>query len=325
MKIVALDTGVADFDGSIAWDDFEKSGKFSRYPRTAPEEVVGRSVAAEAVIVNKVQFMRPILEKLPLLRYIGITATGTNNVDLVCAGERGIAVTNVPAYSTESVTQLVFAFLLEMSCRVGDYQREVAAGEWVRSPDFCLAKFSTWELDGKTLGILGYGAIGKRVGEVAAAFGMRVLKAALPGRSCGSDRLPLEPVLAQSDAVTLHCPLTAETRQLINERALALMKPTAVLINTGRGGLVDERALAAALHEKRIAGAAVDVLSSEPPAADNPLLSAPNVVITPHIAWTTQEARKRLISEAAKNLQAFLQGQRRNRVESSNFSQASGL
>lgn len=264
ITIVALDSSMAD-GGELDWPGMQELGRFIRYDRTLAAEVLERSREADAIITNKVRFDRQLIAALPRLKYIGITATGTNNIELEAAAEAGVAVTNVPAYSTDAVAQLVFAFILEIHTRLADYRGLVASGAWSRSSDFSLPLFEMRELAGKKLGILGYGAIGKKVAEIARAFGMMVLVGAIPGREA-QGRIPFSDMLRESDIVTLHCPLTDQTREIINEEAIRLMKPSAVLINTARGSLLNESAVADALQEKRLAYAAVDVLSAEPPA-----------------------------------------------------------
>jgi glycerate dehydrogenase len=262
----------------------------------------------EIVLTNKVPLDRALLAQLPALRYIGVMATGYNVVDCEAAKEKGIVVTNVPAYGAKSVAQLTFALLLELTHHVGDHARGVREGKWTRSPDFAYWESPLIELDGLTMGVVGHGSIGKTVAAIAQSFGMRVL---VNRRSGGVD---LATVFRESDVVSLHCPLTEQTRHLVNADRLAMMKPTAFLINTGRGPLVDETELAAALNAGRIAGAAVDVLSAEPPLADNPLLTARNCLVTPHIGWATQSARQRLLQTVVDNVRAFLAGQPQNVV-----------
>ena len=279
------------------------------YDRTKPEETVARAADAEIVLTNKVIISREIISKLPLLKYIGVLATGYNVVDINAAHERGITVTNVPAYSTESVAQMVFAHLLTVTNRTEHYAIQNRNGRWSTNPDFCYWDFPHMELAGKTFGIVGLGNIGQRVAQIALAFGMKVKaltsKDALP---TGIEKASLVELLATSDVLSLHCPLTESTHHLINAETLRQMKPTAILINTGRGPLVDDRAVADALAEGRLAAFCADVLTEEPPKADNPLLKQPNAFITPHIAWATQEARSRLIQVATDNVRAFLNG-----------------
>lgn len=315
MKIIALDSYAVDYEG-LTWDAVADLGDFRAYPRTPAEEVTARAKDADAILVNKIKLSDEVLKSLPRLRYIGVTATGTDNVDLSAAKQQNIAVSNVPAYSTDSVAELVFSFMLSLSRRIGEYDSAVHRSEWVTSRDFCLPLFPTFELAGKTLGILGYGTIGRRVADIAKAFNMELLIGALPGREYTDQRLGLEELFSRVDFLTLHCPLTPATEKLISTPLLKLMKASAIIINTSRGGVIDEPALAEALNLGHLAGAGIDVLSSEPPKANNPLLTAKNCLITPHVAWSTREARSRLMAEVAKNLKAFIEGNRRNRVES---------
>jgi glycerate dehydrogenase len=314
MKIVALDTYTVDFDG-LTWTGFDELGEFEKYPRTQPDELFSRASGAGALLVNKCVLDGEFLRAASALRYIGVTATGYNNVDVAVCREKGIALTNVPGYSTASVAQLVFAFLLDRCCRVASYDALVKSGQWSNAPDFALPQFGQRDLAGMKLGIVGYGAIGQAVARIARAFDMQVLIAALPGRPSGEGRLPLEQIFREADAVSLHCPLTPQTEGLIDEWAISLMKPDCLLINTARGKLLQESAVAKALKAGRLRCACLDVLSEEPPPTDNPLLSAPDTVITPHIAWATRQARERLLEEVRKNLQAFLGGSRRNRLD----------
>lgn len=318
MKIVALDTAVSDFDG-LDWTLLASLGKFSAFPRSTPLSIEERAKDAQALIVNKVLLDRETISRLPALRYIGVCATGYNNVDIAAARERGIAVTNVPGYSTASVAQLVFAFILNHYSRVSEHSDAVLNGQWTNCPDFSFQTTPIRELAGKTIAVVGWGAIGQAVSRIAESFAMKVVAAALPGRTYqagDSARLPLAEALATADIVTLHCPLTKETKGLINCESLALMKRTAILINTGRGPLIDEKALAHALNSGLIGAAALDVLCQEPPAADNPLLSAANVCITPHIGWATREARERLRKAVYDNLADYLAGKQTNWVDS---------
>jgi glycerate dehydrogenase len=264
------------------------------------------------VITNKAPLSRETLRALPKLRYIGVTATGYNIVDTAAARELGITVTNVPGYSTPAVAQLVFALLLELTNHVGHHATTVRDGRWAQCPDFCYWDHPLIELSGRTLGIIGYGDIGSAVARIAIAFGMKVLASRREWKTPppeGVTPASVDEVFAQSDAISLHCPLTDATKHLVSPRTLALMKPTAFLINTGRGPLVDETALAHALNEGRIAGAGLDVLSVEPPQPGHPLFTAKNCLITPHIGWASREARVRLIDAVAANLRAFLAGQ----------------
>jgi glycerate dehydrogenase len=293
---------------------------WSIHPFTRPAEVQGRILGAEVVVTNKVVLDRRALTGavagVPGLRLICVTATGTNNVDLAAAAELGIAVANVTAYATPSVVQHVFALILAQATRLPDYTAAVRAGAWSSSAQFCLLDFPIFELAGKTLGIIGYGELGQAVARVAQAFGMDVLIAQRPGGPPRAGRLPLRDLLPRVDVLSLHCPLADNTRNLIGAAELALMRPTALLINTARGGLVDGEALAAALRSGTIAGAGLDVLSVEPPPPGHPLLAPdiPNLILTPHTAWASREARQRVLDEVALNISAFDAGERRNRV-----------
>lgn len=318
MNIVVLDSFAAD-QGHLDWDALSTYGTLSVYPRTAPDEIVERAAAADALLTNKVVLDAAVIGALPRLRYVGIVATGTNAVDLSACRQRGIAVTNVPGYSTRSVAQLVIAFVLHFTSGVARHDQAVKAGAWARSPDFSFCVQPLVELSDKTLCIVGLGAIGRAVADVARALGMRVIAAAVPG-STSNGRTPLESALPESDFVTLHCPLTRATTHLVSTEFIGRMKPGAVLINTGRGGLVDERALMHALRDGRLGGAALDVLEAEPPPADHPLLQpdapwASRLVVTPHVGWATVEARRRLITAVADNLGAFCRGELDNRVD----------
>jgi glycerate dehydrogenase len=311
MKIVLLDAHTAN-PGDVSWAPLEAIAPCDIHPRTPLAETVARCADAEIVITNKSVLNREIIESLPKLKYIGVTATGYNVVDVVTAKERGIVVTNVPGYSSPAVAQLVFALLLELTNHVGHHAQTVSDGRWVACPDFCYWDHPIIELSGRTLGIIGYGDIGSSVARIATAFGMKVLASKREWKTPPPDGVTpasIDEVFQNSDVISLHCPLTDATKHLVGERTLALMKPTAFLINTGRGPLVDEAALAQALNDGRIAGAGLDVLSVEPPKADNPLLGARNLLITPHIGWASHEARVRLIDLTAANLRAFLSGQ----------------
>jgi len=312
MRIVILD-GLTTNPGDVSWEPLERLGTLTVFDRTPPGEVTARAADAEAVLTNKAIVGREQIAALPGLRYIGVLATGTNIVDLAAARERGIPVCNVPEYSTPNVVQATWALILELANRVGHHDRTVHEGRWAASHDFCYWDGDLVELAGRTLGIVGHGRIGRGVAAVGRAFGMRVIHHRRQG---GGDPacVDLDTLFRESDVVSLHCPLTPETKGLVDERRLALMKPTAFLVNTARGPLVDEAALAAALNAGQIAGAAVDVLSVEPPPASNPLLTAKNCVITPHVAWATRDARRRLIDVTAANLAAFAAGQPQNVV-----------
>lgn len=308
-SIVILDGHTAN-PGDLSWSPIESIGHLTVYPRTAAADVVSRARNADVVLTNKTALTREAIESLPRLRCIGVLATGYNIVDAEAARDRGIPVCNVPEYSTPNVAQAVFALLLELTNHVGHHARTVRDGRWAACEDFCYWDGDLVELSGLTLGLVGFGRIGQAVASVAGAFGMRVL-AHRRTPNVGGDAVTmvdLPMLLRESDVVSLHCPLTAETRGLIHADTIGLMKPTAFLINTSRGPLVDEADLAEALNRRRIAGAGLDVLSVEPPSASNPLVTARNCIITPHIAWATRNARRRLIDVTADNLRAFVAG-----------------
>lgn len=312
-SIVALDAlQLADID----WKAMEALGHVVRYDNTAAEQVIERARYADALLVNKVRLTGAVLEQLPRLRYIGVLATGYDNVDTAAARARGIAVTNIPGYSSDSVAQLTFALLLEMCHHAGEHSRRVISERaWSRQSSYCFWDYPLFELSGRTMGIVGLGRIGQRVAEISRAFGMRVLACTRTPRNIeGVACVDFETLLKESDVISLNCPLTEQTRGLINADALSKMKKTAYLINTARGGVIVEGDLRAALDEGVIAGAALDVLDGEPPRADNVLLDAKNVIITPHIAWATEEARTRLVAIAAENLALWQQGRAQNRI-----------
>ena len=316
MRIVVLD-GYTLNPGDLTWDAFRSLGHCTVHDRTPQESVVARAAEAEIVLTNKVVLDRAILGQLPKLRYIGVLATGYNVVDTAAARDRGVVVTNVPAYSTPSVAQLTFALLLELTHHVGHHAETVRAKRWSRNPDFAYWETPLIELDGLTFGIVGFGRIGAAVSGLAVAFGMTVLahsRQRPPATPVPVRFVDLETLFRRSDVVSLHCPLTPQTERLMNAERLAWMKPTALLLNTGRGLLVDEAALASALNEGQIAGAGLDVLSQEPPPAGHPLLHARHCLVTPHIGWATAAARRRLMQVAFENLQAFLRGAPRNVV-----------
>lgn len=317
MKLVVLD-GYSLNPGDLSWEPLRQLADLTVYDRTPAHEVVARVGDAELAMTNKTPLDAATLAALPRLRYIGVLATGYNIVDVNAARNRMIAVTNIPTYGTASVAQHAFALLLELCHHVGLHSEAVRAGEWSRSLDWSFSKTPLLELAGKTMGIIGFGRIGRQVGHIARAFHMRVIAHdAAPGDPPaweGFRWVPIDELLAESDVVSLHCPLTPETQGLINAARLRLMKPTAFLLNTSRGPLVIEDDLAAALNQGVIAGAGLDVLSLEPPPASNPLFDARNCVITPHIAWATREARARLMQLAADNLRAFLEGHPQNLV-----------
>ncbi len=316
LKAVVLD-GYATNPGDLSWGAIEELVDLSVHDRTAPADVAERVRDADVVFLNKAVLDGDSIRGAAKLKYVGVLATGYNTTDLDAAKARGIAVCNVPGYSTMSVAQQAWALLLELTNGAGAHAADVAAGGWTRNPDYCYWLTPQIELAGLTLGIVGYGAIGQAVGRMGVAFGMRVLanRRTMTGDpGPGVEWASLEDVFRQSDVVTLHCPLTAETARIVNAERIGWMKDGALLINTSRGGLVDEEALAAALRSGKLGGAGVDVVSVEPPPAGNVLLSAPRCLASPHLAWATKAARIRLIDEAAANLRAWLAGGSRNRV-----------
>lgn len=319
MRIVVLDSFTTD-QGTDCWQDLRALGTVEVHARTPVTEVSARARGAEVVLTNKAIVNAEAIATLAAagLRYIGVMATGTNVVDLAAAKQHGVVVTNVPGYSTESVAQLVMALVLHLANDVAGHSARVKAGDWAACPDFCFFTKPLTELAGKTLVIIGQGAIGGALARIAGAFGLRVIAAAVPGSSTPG-RMPLAEALPQADVVSLHCPLTPATQGLVNADFLARLKHGALLINTGRGPLLDEAAVVQALASGQLGGLGIDVLSKEPPAAGHPLLDptptwASRVVVTPHIAWGTVEARTRLVAEVVANLAAFNAGQPRNRV-----------
>ena len=316
MKIVVLDGHTLN-PGDLDWAPLKSVGDCTIHERTKPAETVGRLQGAEAALTNKVVLDAETLGQLPDLRYVGVIATGYNVVDVVAAKERGIVVSNVPAYSTMSVAQLTFALLLELTQQVGHHAQSVRGGNWVKSPDFAYWDFPLIELDGLTLGLIGFGAIAQATARIALAMGMKVVahrRSDRPSEIPGVRMVDLETVFRESDVVSVHCPLTADTRGLVNAARLSLMKQSAYVINTSRGPLVNEADLAQALNDGQIAGAGLDVLSDEPPKADNPLLTAKNCFVTPHIAWASRAARGRLLATVAANVKAFAEGKPQNVV-----------
>lgn len=316
MKIVILDAYTAN-PGDLSWEPLKEIGELTVFDRTMPEETVARAAEAEIVLTNKVILGLKEMEQLPHLKYIGVLGTGYNVVDVDAAHQRGIVVTNVPAYSTESVAQMVFAHLLTVTNRTEHYARQNREGRWTNNPDFCYWDTPLPELYGKTFGIVGLGNIGRRVAQIALAFGMKVQ--ALTSKQAdalpeGVQKVGLAELLATSDVLSLHCPLTPDTRCLINAQTLSQMKSSAILINTGRGPLINDADVAQALAEGRLAAYCADVLTNEPPLADNPLLTQSNAYLTPHIAWATGEARKRLLAVAIENVRAFVQQHPQNMV-----------
>lgn len=318
MKIVNLD-GHTTNPGDLSWDGIKELGEYTVYDRTAPEEIVERAKGAEILIINKTVLDKALLDALsPELKYIGLQSTGYNVVDCEYARELGITVCNIPAYSTNAVAQLVFAFILQITNKVTLHSDAVKNGEWCSCPDFCFWKEPLTELDGKTIGIIGFGSIGRRVAQIAEAFGMNILAYTPRKKEIGNLKTlkfkDLDTLLSQSDIITCHCPLTEETTGLINKENISKMKKSAIFINTSRGPVVDEYALAEALNNGDIAAAGLDVLKVEPAREDNPLLTAKNCYITPHIAWAAQETRARLLRILEENIRAYLNGKPQNVV-----------
>ena len=308
---IAILDGFTVNPGDLSWDAFKEMGNLIVYDRTAPSEVVERAADADIVLTNKVVLDRAVIESLPKLKYIGVLATGYNVVDLQAAASRGVVVTNIPAYSSDSVAQMTFAHILNITNRVEHYAQLNANGRWTVNPDFCYWDTPLTELSGKVLGVVGLGNIGSKVARIARDFGMDVF--ALTSKDStslpeGIQKTTLDGLLAVSDVITLHCPLNDNTREIICAKTIAKMKQGAIVINTGRGPLVNEDDVAEALNSGHLGGYGADVLFSEPPTPDNPLLQAPNAYITPHIAWATTEARIRLVEAAAQNVKAFLEG-----------------
>ncbi len=313
---VFLDVGSVD-PGDIEWSGFKTLARhWSWHQATTARQTLQRVVDADLVISNKVVLDRTHLTACSNLKLICVAATGTNNVDLEAAADLGIAVTNVTGYANASVVQHVFSLILSLITQQQRYQAALARGDWQRATHFCFLDYPIWELSGKTLGILGYGELGRSVARVASAFGMKVVIAQRPGGPPQPGRIPLHELLPQVDVMTLHAPLTEQTRDLIGARELGLMQPHALLINTARGGIVDELALAEALRDGSLGGAGVDVLMTEPPVEGNPLLDPeiPNLIVTPHIAWASREARQRLVDGVAQNIRAFVDGKPRSRI-----------
>lgn len=310
MNIVVLD-GFSVNPGDLSWDGLKELGELTVYDRTSESEIQERASEADLVLTNKVVFTADIINSLPHLKYIGVLATGYNVVDVKAAAEKGIIVTNIPSYSTDSVVQMTFAHILNFNNRISHYGNANREGRWSESPDFCYWDTPLRELSSRTLGVIGLGHIGYKVARVAKAFGMDVFaytsknSADLPE---GIQKTTLEGLFGVSDILTLHCPLTDKTREIINKETIKKMKKGAILINTGRGPLVNEADVAEALKSGQLGGYGADVMCQEPPSKDNPLFSAPNVYITPHIAWATYEARVRLMDVAVSNVKAFIEG-----------------
>ena len=316
MKIVDLDAHAVN-PGDLSWEQFENFGELIIYERTPQEEVVNRAKDADAILINKIKITSEILEQLPKLRYIGELATGYNNIDLVAASQRNIVVSNIPAYSTMSVAQHAFALLLNVTNSVSHYAKESRSGVWSHCPDFCYWNTPLLELAGKTIGIVGFGNIGRQVAQIAHAFGMEVIAAT--SKTIGSlpdyvKKSTIEGLFASSDVISLHCPLTNDNFHFINEKAISFMRKGVILINTARGALIDTNAVAKALSSGHIGAYCADVMEEEPPVEQTSILSAPNVFITPHIAWASRAARLRLMDIAVDNLKAFLEGKPKNQV-----------
>ncbi len=316
INAVVLD-GQTLTQSDLHWDEMQKICKLTVYDRTSLGQLIDRAAMAEALITNKTIIDAEAMRQLPRLSYIGVLATGYNVVDIQEAKRRGIVVTNIPAYSTMSVAQMVFAHILNITQSVATYALQNRSGRWSASTDFCYCTTPLTELSGKTMGIVGLGNTGMSVAQIALSFGMKVLAVTTKSQHAlpqGVTACKLSQLLSLSDVVSLHCPLNEQTYNIINSQTLGLMRPSAILINTARGPLIDEQALSVALRDGRIAAAGLDVLSQEPPAEDNPLLNLPNCFVTPHIAWATAEARRRLMQIAVDNLKAFLSGAPRNNV-----------
>ncbi len=308
MKVTILD-GNAVNPGDLSWAELEKLGSLTVYPRTAPGDVIARIGDSEAVLLNKVNITEEILSACPSLKYIGVQATGYNVIDLEACRRHGVTVTNVPSYSTAGVAQLVFSFISEWACHVQLHSDSVMAGDWIRSPDFVYWKKPLFEIEGKTLGIFGYGNIGSRVARIAAAYGMRVIVCTRTPKAEIAHPVDFDTLLKESDFISLHAPLTDKTKEILNRDSLSRMKKGAYLINTARGGLVNEGDVCAALESGQLAGYAADVVLQEPMSPDCPLRKAPNCLLTPHIAWASVETRQRLLGIVIGNFKAWLDGQ----------------
>lgn len=317
MKIVVLD-GYTLNPGDLSWADLQALAPCTVHDRTPPGEVAARCADAEIVITNKALLPREVIATLPKLKFISVTATGHNIVDTAAAKERGVPVSNVPLYGTRAVAQFTIALLLELCHHVGAHAASVRAGDWVKSADWCYARTPLLELDGLTFGVVGWGRIGQATAEIARALGMKIIAASRTPKppKDGVEFVDLDTLFRRADVVSLHCPLTPETKGLVNAARLALMKPSAFLLNTSRGPLLDEAAVAEALNNGRLSGAGLDVLSTEPPKAENPLLAAKNCLITPHQAWAAKAARARLMETTVANVKAFLAGSPQNVVNS---------
>ncbi|MCI7766723.1 MAG: D-2-hydroxyacid dehydrogenase [Oscillospiraceae bacterium] len=314
MKIILLEEKTVS-QGDVSLEGFSSLGEVTGYPLTPQDKVIERTGDAEAVIINKTVFTREIMEQCPRLRYIGLCATGYNNVDIKAAAELGITVCNVPAYSTMAVAQQVFSYVLHFASRTADYNDDVQNGGWIRSDTFSYFTIPTFELSGMTMGIIGFGSIGSAVARIAKSFGMKVIASSrTPKTADGVTFVTTEEIFKNADFISLHCPLTESTKGLVNSQMLKLCKPSAYIINTSRGPVVNEHDLAEALNSGIISGAGLDVVETEPMKADNPLLGAKNCLITPHVAWAPVQTRQRLIAEAVENLRSFINGTPRNKV-----------
>ena len=316
MKIVVLD-GYTENPGDLSWDGLRALGELTVYDRTRPEEAASRIQDAEIIVTNKVPITRALLEQCPGIRYVSVLATGYNVVDLTATAERGIPVSNVPAYSTAAVGQFTIGMLLEICCQIGFHDRSVHDGDWASCPDFSYWKTPLIELAGKTMGIIGFGRIGRQTGAIAKAMGMQVL--ATGSRPCDegnaiAEYVDLDTVLRQSDVISLHCPLFPETTGIINKDSIAKMKDGVIILNMARGPLIVEEDLAQALNSGKVYAAGMDVVSQEPIRADNPLLTAKNCFLTPHIAWASRECRQRIMEITEQNIRSFLDGNVQNRV-----------
>jgi len=305
--------------GDLSWQPLENLGQVTLYDQTPSDQIVNRCQDADIVITNKVPFDRDTINKLPKLKYIGVSATGVDHIDVKAAHEQGVTVTNVPFYATESTAQHTLALMLELTNQAGHHHHLVKQGRWHRSSHFCFYDGQLIELFGKTLGLIGFGAIGQKVAQLAKTFGMAIKVYTRTPKSTvsGVEFVDWSRLLQASDVLSLHCPLTQQTQHLINQQTIANMKDNALLINTSRGGLIDQKALAKALRSGKIAAAALDVMTPEPPHADNPLVGLDNCIITPHIAWATYQARSRLLSEVAANVASYLQDEPRHNVQPS--------
>ena len=313
MKITILD-GNALNPGDLSWEPLKEIGELVFYPRSNPEEIIERIGDSDAVLLNKINITEEILGACPKLKYIGVQATGYNVIDLDACRRHGVTVTNVPSYSTSGVAQLTFAYISEFACGTALHSSSVMSGDWCKSPDFCYWKKTLLELDGKTLGIFGYGSIGSRVAKIGKAYGMKIIACTRTPKEEIENPVDFDTLMEKSDFITLHAPLTDSTRGIINARSLGLMKKSAYLINTARGPLVNESDVRAALENGTISGYACDVVSEEPMKNDNPLLGAPNCLITPHIAWAATETRQRLLDAVVDNLKSYLGGNPKNVV-----------